>query len=125
MEACYCCSYGNVEGFGQERFATAFRAGQILGTFIAKTYKFVQRKGTTVASKFSVDNFAEKKEQFLRDLVTIVKMEEIPPELILNWGMKVVSSYSWTMHDQGARRVEIIGLSNKWQITAVLWKSVG
>ena len=76
----------------------------------------MQRKA---ASKFSVDNFAEKKEQFLRDLVTIVKMEEIPPELILNWGMKVVSSYSWTMHDQGARRVEIIGLSDKRQITAV------
>ena len=68
--------------------------------------KFVQRKGMTAASKFSIDNFAEKKEQYLQDLVTIVKMEEIPPGLILNWdqtGVKVVPSYSWTMHDQGAR----------------------
>jgi len=74
----------------------------------------------TAASKFSVDNFAE---EFLQDLVTIVEMEEIPLELILNWdqtGMKIVPSYSWTMHDQGARRVEIIGLSDKWQITVVL-----
>ena len=42
--------------------------------------------------------------------------------MILNWdqiGMKVVPSYSWTMHDQGARRVEIIGVSDKRQITAV------
>ena len=38
--------------------------------------KFVQRKGMTAASKSSVDNFAEKKEQFLQDLVTIVEIEE-------------------------------------------------
>jgi len=86
---------------------------------LLKRMKFVQRKGTTAASKFSADNFAEKKEQFL---VTIVKIEEIPPELILNrdrTGMKVVPSYSWTKHVQGARRVEIIGLNDKQQITAV------
>ena len=41
--------------------------------------------------------------------------------MILNWdqiGMKVVRSYSWTMHDRKSRD-EIIGLSDKWQITAV------
>jgi len=88
-------------------------AGQILGTFVAK---FVERKGTTVVSKYSVDKFAEKKEEFLQDLVTIVEMEEIPPEFILNWDqtdIKVVPSHSWIMHDQGARRVEMIGFSNR------------
>ena len=46
---------------------------------------FVQSKPTTAKSKFSVENFATKKKEFLDDLVTTVEMEEIPPELILNW----------------------------------------
>ena len=54
-----------------------------------------------------------KRRKFLQDLVTIVEMEEIPPPKAgPNW-------HSWTMHDQGTRRVEIIGLSDKRQITAV------
>ena len=46
---------------------------------------FVQRKPTTAKSKFSVENFAAKKNEFLDELVTAVEMEEIPLELILNW----------------------------------------
>ena len=46
---------------------------------------FVQRKPTTVKSKFSVENFTARRKEFLDDLVTTVEMEEIPPELILNW----------------------------------------
>ena len=49
-------------------------------------------------------------------------MEEIPPELILNWdqtGLKIVPSSSWTMDQRGVNRVEMIGVDNKRQITAV------
>ena len=46
---------------------------------------FVQRKPTIAKSKFSVENFAAKKKKFLDYLVTTVEMEEIPPELIINW----------------------------------------
>ena len=54
---------------------------------------FVQRKATTAKSKYSVENFAEKKREFLDDLVATVQMEDIPPELVLNWdqtGIKLV-----------------------------------
>ena len=46
-------------------------------------------------------------------------MEEIPPELILNWdqtGIMIVPFTSWTMDERGTRRVDIGGLKNKRQI---------
>ena len=46
---------------------------------------FVQRKATTAKVKYSLENFAEKKAEFLDDLVTTVQMEDVPPELVLNW----------------------------------------
>ena len=83
---------------------------------------FVQRKGTTAKAKYSEADFAKKKREFLDELVTIVEMEEIPPELILNWdqtGIKLVPATGWTMDEQGATRVELAGLNDKRQITAV------
>ena len=83
---------------------------------------YVQRKGTTAKSKYSEVNFAEKKKEFLEELRATVEMEEIPPELILNWdqtGIKLVPSTGWTMEEQGARRVELVGLNDKRQITVV------
>ena len=77
---------------------------------------FVQRKATTAKSKYSVENFAEKKREFLDDLVATVQMENIPPELVLNWDqttIKLVPSTSWTMNEQGARRVKLVDLNNK------------
>ena len=46
---------------------------------------FVQRKVTTAKSKHAIADFDRLKEEFLEDGVTTVGMEEIPPELILNW----------------------------------------
>ena len=85
---------------------------------------FVQRKATTSLSKYSVSNFSDLKKSFLASVVETVSMEEIPPELILNWdqtGIMIVPSTSWTMDQRGTRRVEIGGLKDKRQITAVLW----
>ena len=64
---------------------------------------FVKRKVTTAKSKYSVAEFQCLK--FLQNVVTTVEMEEIPPELILNWdqtGIKIVPSSTWTM-DQARR----------------------
>jgi len=47
--------------------------------------KFVQRKATTTKNKFSVTNFAELKKGFLNDITSTIEMENIPPELVLNW----------------------------------------
>ena len=46
---------------------------------------FVKRKATTAKSKHTLDNFDELKQSFLDDVSDTVSMEEIPPEMILNW----------------------------------------
>ena len=83
---------------------------------------FVKRKATTSKSKHSPEDFVELKRAFLEEVVAVVKMEEIPPELILNWdqtGVNLVPVLSWTMDQLGARRVEITGVNDKRQITAL------
>ena len=48
-------------------------------------------------------------------------MNEIPHELIINQtGFHYVPVGSWTMDKEGAKRVEIAGVDDKRQITAVL-----
>ena len=49
-------------------------------------------------------------------------MEEIPPELILNWdqtGIKIVPTTTWTMEQCKTKRVEFVETNDKRQITAV------
>ena len=87
-----------------------------------KRMKFVRRKATTAKSKYTIADFERVKKTFLDEVISTVTMEEIPPELILNWdqtGIKIVPSSPWTMDRRGARRVEMIGTSDKRQITAV------
>ena len=89
---------------------------------LLKRMKFVQRKATTAKSKETEANFVERKKLFLADVVATVTMEEIPPELILNWdqtGIKIVPCSTWTMDRRGVKRVEMIGANDKRQITAI------
>ena len=88
---------------------------------------FVQRKATTSKSKYKPADFAKIKEQFLNDVVSTVTMEEIPPELLLNWdqtGIYLVPVSLWTMEQAGSKRVEINRISSKQQITAVVCGSL-
>ena len=88
---------------------------------------FVQRKVTTAKSKYAITDFDRVKTEFLEDVVATVEMEEIPPELILNWdqtGIRIVPSNSWTMDQQGVRRVEIGGASDKRLITVMFCGSL-
>ena len=83
---------------------------------------YVKRKATTAKSKYEVEKFKELKRAFLNDVKITVEMEDIPAELILNWGqtgIRIVHSSNWTMEVEGARRVEIIGVSDKQQITTI------
>ena len=82
---------------------------------------FVKRRGSSTA-KMTVKHFEAIKEQFLLDVKAVMEMEDIPPELILNWdqtGISIVPGSTWTMEVKGSRRVEIVGISDKRQITAV------
>ena len=83
---------------------------------------YVQRKATKSKSKHTPQNFAQLKETFLNDMVAVVGMEEITPELVLNWdqtGIHLVPASAWTMDKKGSKRVEVTGIYDKRQITAV------
>lgn len=83
---------------------------------------FVKRRGSSTA-KLTVANFEAVKEQFILDVNAIVEMEDIPPQLVFNWdqtGISIVPGSSWTMEAKGTKRVEIAGMGDKRQITAVL-----
>ena len=87
---------------------------------LLKRMNFTQRRGTMKA-RVNVE-FREIKSSFLQEIITVVKMEEIPIELIFNWdqtGLNLVPVSTWTMAATGSRRVEICGLSDKCQITGV------
>ena len=87
----------------------------------------MQRKATTSKIKHTVQNFAQLKEAFHADVTATVTMEEVPPELILNWdqtGIKFVPNSSWTMARHGVKRVELVGVGDKRQITAVFCGSL-
>lgn len=89
--------------------------------------KFVQRKSTTAKSKYTIDDFDGVKREFLDSVVDTVLMEDIPPELVLNWdqtGIKIVPVSPWTMDKQGSKRVEVTGVSDKRLITAVFCGSL-
>lgn len=89
--------------------------------------KFVKRRATTSKSKFTPENFAELKADFLDDLSSIVELEDIPPELVLNWdqtGVKLVPVSNHTMDRQGLRRIEVAGIKDKRLITAVFCGSL-
>lgn len=88
---------------------------------------FVRRKATTSKSKHKPLDFTELKKSFLDDVESVVTMEEIPPELILNWdqtGIHLVPASSWTMEQVGSKRVEISGVNDKRQITAIFCGSL-
>ena len=83
---------------------------------------FVKRKATT-KSKVAVQNFEKLKQQYLLDIKAVVELEEIPDELVINLdqtGINCIPVSQWTMAKKGAKRVEVVGLNDKQQITVVL-----
>ena len=70
-----------------------------------------------------------KQEAFLNNVVAVVMMDHIPPELILKWdqtGILLVPASTWTMDREGSRQLEIVGASDKRQIMEVLcWSLTG
>ena len=88
---------------------------------------FMKWKATTSKSRMSVSNLEDMKKEFLQVIVDLFVMEETQPELILNWdqtGINFVPSSGWTMEQRGATRVEVMGIDDKRQITAVFCSSL-
>ena len=58
-----------------------------------------KHRGSSTA-KVLPNNFEEIKELYLIDIMSVVEIEEIPSDLIVNWdhtALKLVPSSSWTM----------------------------
>jgi len=90
--------------------------------YLLQCMNYVKRKACSKA-KVTVPNFDEVKANFLCDIKATVEMEEIPPPLIINWdhtSLKYVPSSSWTMAKEGSKCVDLAGIDDKRQITAVL-----
>ena len=88
---------------------------------VLKRMNFTKRRGTTKCS-VPLENFILEKKKFLQQIIDVVQMEEVPPELILNWdqtGLNLVPTSSWTMAAKGSKRVEVKGLTDKRQITGI------
>ena len=82
---------------------------------------FVERKATTKA-KVDVKEFEEIKKLFLLDAKNVVQMDEICEDMIVNWdqtGVNYVPISSWTMEEEGSKRIELIGKDDKRQITVL------
>ena len=83
---------------------------------------YVKRKCSN-AGKVSVPHFDELKADFLADIQSEVVMNEIPPDLIINWdqtALQFVPAGQWTMHKSGEKIVPIKHSDDKRQVTAVL-----
>jgi len=82
----------------------------------------VKHKGTTKKPKFSVCNFEELESQFLMDIIASVTMEENPSDMVLHWDqttIKYIPLSEWTMAKKESKRVEVLGIDGKCQITAM------
>ncbi len=79
---------------------------------------FVKRRSST-AAKVNPANFEYYKQQFVFDVQTVIEMEEIPRQLVINWDHTGIHYVPWTMTKEGSKRVEIAGMNDKRQITAV------
>ena len=81
-------------------------------------YGLYQKRANS-KSKVVPENFDEIKGL---DVQSVIEMEYVPPSLVVNWdhtAMKIVPFTNWTMKKKGTRRVEIAGIDDKMQITAV------
>jgi len=78
---------------------------------------YVKRRVSTSA-KVPPQDFDKRKEQFLYDAKVLVNYEEIPDSLVINWdhtGIKYIPVSSWTMEKEGKKRVEILGIDDKYR----------
>ena len=76
---------------------------------------FVKRRGSTKV-KMTIEDFGAVKELYLLDIKSVVQMDEIPPDLIVNWdqtGIHYVPVSAWTMEACGSKRVEIVSQDDK------------
>ena len=84
--------------------------------------RLVKRKATKAARK-TPPNFADIKLTCVQRVAEIVHESKVPPELVINWdqtGAKFVPASQWMLAEQGVKQVNITGLDDKREMTAIL-----
>ena len=87
---------------------------------------FTKRRGST-KSGMGPDDLEKVKKSFLSEIMETIAMNDVPEDLIFNWdqtGINLVPGALWTMDKKGKKRIEIAGLHDKKQITAVMCGSI-
>ena len=105
-----------------EEFGGHIKLGKEWAKSVFHRMGFSKRRGIS-KSKVTPDDLSILKENYLMDIKAVVEMEEIPEDMVVNWdqtAMKIVPSCTWTMEKRGTKRVEIKGVDDKRQITAVI-----
>jgi len=86
--------------------------------------KFVKCQGSTQAmAKLSDADITKLMKSYLLQIKGMLDAHNIPSQLVINLdqaGVKVVPSSDWTLEQEGVERVEIAGLNDKHQVTAML-----
>ena len=85
---------GILEYYGKEDLAKLINRQWAYS--LLKRTNFVRHKATTSKSKYTLADFAELKKPFLQSVVETVTMEEISPQLVLNWdqtGINIIPSW--------------------------------
>ena len=93
-----------------------------MGKQVLHRMGYTKRRGNSKA-KITPSNFEEIRKMFIIEIKSVVAIEEVPPQLVINWdqtAMKIVPSSSWTMEKKGVKRVEIVAIDDKRQISTVL-----
>ncbi len=104
-----------------EEFGGHVKLGKEWAKSFLRRMGFTKRRANS-KSKVLLNDFLTIKQDYLMTIKAVVEMDEIPHEMIINWDQratKIVPSCSWTMEKRGTKRVEISGVDDKRQITAV------
>jgi len=75
--------------------------------YLLKQRGYVKRRATT-SGKENVEDFDKLKEEFLLAVQNAVCMDEIPGNMIVNFGIHYIPVMPWTMDKEGVKRVEIV-----------------
>ena len=84
-------------------------------------YGFCKGRANTKA-KVTVEHFEELKKLFLLEFKNVVEIDEVPAELVINWdqmGINYILVSSWTMEEEGSKRVQVVGKDDKRQLAAL------
>ena len=86
---------------------------------ILRRLKFVKRKGTKAAKKVPVDA-PEQIHRYLNRIHYTMKKYNIPPSMFVTFdesSSSLVPASDWTLEEQGAAQVPIVGLDDKRNVT--------